>query len=38
LNDCLMDEDSGVHYVVCFKKWAIGGKIIVENFPENLEF
>lgn len=38
LNDCLMDEDSSVHYVVCSKKWAIGGKIIVENLPENLEF
>jgi Holliday junction resolvase RusA-like endonuclease len=38
LNDCLMDEDSSVYYVVAVKKWAIGGKIIVENYPENLDF
>lgn len=38
LNDCLMDEDSSVHYIVAQKKWAIGGKIIVENLPENLDF
>jgi Holliday junction resolvase RusA-like endonuclease len=38
LNDCLMDEDSFVHYVTAIKKWGYEGKIIVENFPENLEF
>jgi len=38
LNDTLMDEDSSVHYVVCSKKWAYEGKIIVENLPENLDF
>ena len=38
LNDCLMEEDSSVFYVVAQKKWAIGGKIIVENLPENLDF
>jgi len=38
LNDCLMKEDSSVHYLVARKIWGIGGKIIVENYPENLEF
>jgi Holliday junction resolvase RusA-like endonuclease len=38
LNDTLMDEDSGVFYVTCQKKWAEEGKIIVENLPENLDF
>lgn len=38
LNDCLMEEDSSVHYVTCRKIWGIGGKIIVENFPEDLDF
>lgn len=38
LNDTLMDEDSGVHYIVCSKKWAEKGKIIVENLPEDLDF
>ena len=38
LNDTLMDEDSSVYYVTAVKKWALGGKIIVENLPENLDF
>lgn len=38
LNDTLMEEDSGVYYITAQKKWAIGGKIIVENLPENLDF
>lgn len=38
VNDCLLEEDSAVHYVVCSKKWGREGKIILENYPENLEF
>lgn len=38
LNDTLMDEDSGVFYVTCQKKWADVGGIVVENLPENLDF
>ena len=38
LNDCLMDEDSSIHYIVCKKVWGIDGKIIVKNLPENLDF
>lgn len=38
LNDCLMAEDSEVHYVSCRKIWGRVGKIIVENFPNSLDF
>jgi Holliday junction resolvase RusA-like endonuclease len=38
LNDCLMEEDSSVHYIAARKIWGIGGKIIVENYPDNLDF
>jgi len=38
LNDCLMEEDSSVHYITCKKIWGASGKIIVENFPNNLDF
>lgn len=31
LNDCLSEEDSDIHYVVCNKIWGKEGKIIVEN-------
>lgn len=31
LNDCLSEEDSDIHYVVCNKVWGKDGKIIVEN-------
>jgi len=31
LNDCLMKEDSSVHYIAARKIWGVGGKIIVEN-------
>jgi len=38
VNDCLLAEDSAVHYVVCKKVWGREGKIVLENFPENLDF
>ena len=38
LNDTLMDEDSSVYYIVAKKQWGMNGKIIVENYPENLDF
>jgi len=38
VNDCLLEEDSAVHYVVCSKRWGREGKIILENYPENLDF
>jgi Holliday junction resolvase RusA-like endonuclease len=38
LNDCLMEEDSSVHYIAARKIWGISGKIIVENYPDNLDF
>jgi len=38
VNDCLLEEDSAVYYVVCTKKWGREGKIILENYPENLDF
>lgn len=38
LNDCLLEEDGAVYYVTAQKKWGVGGKIIVENLPENLDF
>jgi Holliday junction resolvase RusA-like endonuclease len=38
VNDCLLEEDSAVHYVVCKKVWGDDGEIILENFPENLDF
>jgi len=38
VNDCLLEEDSAVHYVVCRKIWGYSGKIILENFPESLDF
>ena len=38
LNDCLLEEDSGVWYVVRVKRWADEPKIVVENFPDNLDF
>lgn len=38
LNDCLMDEDSSIHYITAIKKWGYSGKIIVENYPKDLDF
>ena len=38
LNDCLSEEDSDIHYISCRKIWGRVGKIIVENYPDNLEF
>lgn len=38
VNDCLLEEDSAVYYVVAKKVWGRDGKIILENFPENLDF
>ncbi len=38
LNDCMLDEDSAVWYVVAKKVWGREGKIIVENFPDSLDF
>lgn len=38
LNDCLLDEDSGVWYTVSIKRWSTEPKIVVENFPDNLVF
>jgi len=38
LNDCMLEEDGAVFYVTAQKKWGVGGKIIVENLPENLDF
>jgi len=38
LNDCLLAEDSAVHYVTAKKIWGREGKIIVENYPDNLDF
>jgi len=38
LNDCMLEEDSAVWYVVAKKVWGREGKIIVENFPDNLDF
>jgi len=38
LNDCLMDEDSSIHYFTASKKWGLTGKIVVENLPKNLDF
>ena len=38
LNDCLSEEDSDIHYIVCKKVWGRVGKIFVDNYPENLDF
>jgi len=38
LNDCLLDDDSAVWYVVAVKKWAEKSSIKVENFPNDLDF
>ena len=38
VNDCMLAEDSAVHYVVCRKKWGREGKIILENYPDSLDF
>jgi len=38
VNDCLLLEDSAVYYVVCRKKWGREGKIILENYPDSLDF
>ena len=38
VNDCLLEEDSAVFYVVCSKKWGREGKILLENYPLDLDF
>jgi len=39
VSDCLLNEDSGIYYVIASKKWSYTGKIKVENFPEkDLDF
>jgi Holliday junction resolvase RusA-like endonuclease len=38
LNDCLLDEDSGVWYTVSIKRWSDNPRIEVENFPQDLDF
>jgi len=38
VNDCLLEEDSAVYYTVAKKIWGKHGKIIIENFPSDLDF
>jgi Holliday junction resolvase RusA-like endonuclease len=38
IQDTLLEEDSAVFYVVAVKKWKRKGSIVIENFPENLDF
>jgi Holliday junction resolvase RusA-like endonuclease len=38
INDCLLGEDSGVWYNVSLKRWSDNPRIIIENFPDNLDF
>lgn len=37
VNDCLLSEDSAVYFVVAKKVWGREGKIILENYRENLD-
>ncbi len=36
--DSLLREDSTCHYLVVSKKYSTEPRIVIENFPENLEF
>jgi Holliday junction resolvase RusA-like endonuclease len=38
INDSLLQEDSGVFYVVAIKKWSEKPGISIENYPESLDF
>lgn len=38
VNDCLLGEDSGVWYNVSKKVWSDNPRIVIENFPDDLDF